>query len=371
MGEDGLFWRRLLEPLVDNIDAVGEISSDTLLRRPQHLRTALQMMGRVLLGGGWGWNIPFREDVAPALLTGVEAHAGGRLPSLAASAIGLVLAAHGHGRGWPVAAGGSQAIADSLLADLVNYGGKVCVATRLESLGEVAGSRAILLDVGVPGLLAIAGDRLPARYVRALERYRYGPGTCKIDYALSSPVPWATPEVTKAGTVHIGGTRAETAAAERAVLKGMHPDAPFVIVGQPTVLDPSRAPAGKHVRATTHVPQGSAEDMSEAVTRQIERFAPGFRETILEHHTTRAMDLAAMNPNLVGGNITSGEISVTQMVRRPILSTAPWRTPLPGVYLCSAATPPGASVHGMGGFHAMRLALRDVFGIDQMPPLKQ
>ena len=370
LGRDGPAWRRLFGPLVAEIDAVGDITGGMLLRMPKHPQTMAQLGLRALVGGGRGWNVPFADAIAPALLTGTAAHMAGRHPSLATAAVGLVLGTHGHGRGWPIPEGGSQAIAVALAADLVAHGGKIVLGVEVNDLGDVAGSRAVLLDVGVPGLLAIAGDRLPGRYRAALNRYRFGPGVCKVDFALSEPVPWAAPDVRQAGTVHLGGTRAEIAAAENAVLAGRHPEQPYVLVTQPSLSDPSRAPAGRHVLwAYTHVPRGSFEDRSEAIVRQIERFAPGFRETILAQRVTLAMEMAEHNPNDAGGDIGAGEISVAQLVKRPVLSSAPWRTPLPGVYLCSAATPPGPSVHGMGGFNAMRLALRDVFGIGEMPDL--
>ncbi|MGB3330892.1 MAG: NAD(P)/FAD-dependent oxidoreductase [Thermomicrobiales bacterium] len=370
LGADGPAWRRLVSPLLDHLDAVVALTSDTLLQRPAHLGTMMRLGLRTLAEGGRGWMLPFSGEVAPALFTGVAAHVAGMHPSLATAAAGLVLATHGHGGGWPIPAGGSQAIADALIADLVAHGGRVVLGVEVQDLAEVAGSRAVVLDVGVPGLRAIAGDRLPARYVRALDRYRFGAGVCKVDFALSAPVPWTHPEIAAAGTVHLGGTRGEIATAENAVQAGRHPDSPYVLVTQPSRFDPSRAPDGQHILwAYTHVPPGRGEDRTEAIVRQIERFAPGFRETILARHTTLATDLASANPNLVGGDIGAGEVSLLQLVKRPVLARAPWRTPIPRVYLCSAATPPGPAVHGMGGFHAMHLALREVFGIETMPHL--
>ncbi|MGC4189861.1 MAG: NAD(P)/FAD-dependent oxidoreductase [Thermomicrobiales bacterium] len=370
LGVDGPAWRRLFEPLVNDIEAVGEVTGGTLLQRPRNIRTMARLGLRALAEGGRGWDLPFRDEAAPALCTGSAAHMAGRHPSLSTAAVGLVLAAHGHGRGWPIPVGGSQAIAHALAADLVAHGGKIVLGVEVTDLAEVAGSKAVLLDVGVPGLLAIGGDRLPTRYIAALNRYRFGTGVCKVDFALSDPVPWAHPDLRRAGTVHLGGTREEIAAAENAVQDGRHPDRPYVLVTQPSVFDATRAPDGKHVLwAYTHVPRGSSEDRSEAIVRQVERFAPGFRETILAQRTTRAVEVADDNPNYAGGDIASGEVSVAQMVKRPVLSPAPWRTPLPGIYLCSAATPPGPAVHGMSGFHAMRLALKDVFGIAEMPDL--
>ena len=216
LGRDGPAWRRLFGPLVAEIDAVGDITGGMLLRMPKHPQTMAQLGLRALVGGGRGWNVPFADAIAPALLTGTAAHMAGRHPSLATAAVGLVLGTHGHGRGWPIPEGGSQAIADALAADLVAHGGKIVLGVEVNDLGDVAGARAVLLDVGVPGLLAIAGDRLPGRYRAALNRYRFGPGVCKVDFALSEPVPWAAPDVRRAGTVHLGGTRAAIAAAREA-----------------------------------------------------------------------------------------------------------------------------------------------------------
>ncbi len=236
-----------------------------------------------------------------------------------------------------------------------------------------ADSRAVLLDTS-PDLLLTAD--LPPRYERALRRYRYGTGVAKVDFALSGPVPWANPAVALAPTVHVGGSRREMAAAENAVVRGMQPGLnptiagggaprhPYVLVTQPSVVDPTRAPAGKHVLwAYTHVPAGSTQDATEAVTAAIERFAPGFRDVVLASAASSAAEIGAYNRNYVGGDIYAGALSMVQFVKRPVVSTAPWRTPVEGVYLCSSATPPGPSVHGMNGWWAAKLALRERFGV--------
>lgn len=374
LGRDGQAWRRLIGPLAAHGDAVGAItgggSSSLTANHWRDLPTAMRLAMRTFVEGGVGWNLPFREDVAPALFTGIAAHAGGRLPSLASAAVGLVLATHAHARGWPIPLGGSQAIADALAADLIAHGGEIVPGVEVTDLREVADSRAVLLDVGVPGFLVLAGDRLPRRYRAALRRFRSGPGVCKVDFVLSDPVPWTHPDLHRAGTLHLGGTRTEIVACGRAIHRGQHPDRPFAIVTQPSLFDPSRAPAGKHVLwAYAFVPNGSSEDRREAIVQQIERVAPGFRETILATHTMTATEMATYNPNYAGGDIAAGAASTAQLLARPIPSLTPWRTPLPGVYLCSAATSPGPGVHGMGGYQAMRLALKDVFGIESMPHL--
>lgn len=375
LGKDGPAWQRLIGPLAAQGDAIGRLTGGAPFAAMtdiawRDLPTMVRLGVRVLLEGGPGWDAPFREDVAPALFTGIAAHAGGRLPSLATAAVGLVLATHAHARGWPIPLGGSQAIADALAADLIAHGGEIVTGVEVKELGELADSRAVLLDVGVPALLALAGDRLPARYHATLRRFRSGPGVCKVDFALSEQVPWTHPDVRRAGTVHLGGTRAEIVAAGRAIQRGQRPERPFAIVTQPLLADPSRAPMGKHVLwAYAAVPNGSSEDISEAIVRQIERFAPGFRETILATHTMTATEIAAYNPNYTGGDIAAGAASTRQLLARPTLSRVPWRTPLIGVYCCSAATSPGPGVHGMGGYQAMRLALKDIFGIVQLPDL--
>jgi phytoene dehydrogenase-like protein len=275
---------------------------------------------------------------------------------------------HAHGVGWGFPRGGSQVIADALANELRRLGGEIVTDAPVRSLDDVRGSRAVLLDTS-PELLLTAD--LPSAYRRAIRRYRYGSGVAKVDFALDGPVPWTNPEVGLAPTVHLGGSREQIAAAENAVRRGLQPGVddlaprhPYVLATQPTVVDPSRAPAGKHVLwAYTHVPAGSTLDATELVTREVERFAPGFRDLVLASAQRTATDLAAHNANYIGGDIYSGEITLAQFVKRPVVSTAPWRTPVPGVYLCSSATPPGPAVHGMNGWWAAKLALRERFDI--------
>jgi phytoene dehydrogenase-like protein len=266
--------------------------------------------------------------------------------------------------------GGSQAIADSLADDLRAHGGTIETGIDVTRLDEVREAKAVLLDISVPSLIAIADEQLPDRYVARLRRFRRGQAVCKVDFALSAPVPWTNPDLSRTATIHLGGTRAEIAAAENGVMRGRHPDRPYVLMAQPSLVDGSRAPAGKHVLwAYTHVPNGSTEDRTEAIVRQVERYAPGFRETILASTSRTAAELAIYNPNYPGGDISGGALAFWQLVGRPVVSVSPWRTPVPGVYLCSGSTPPGPSVHGMCGWYAARTALRDVFGIRAMPNL--
>jgi phytoene dehydrogenase-like protein len=280
-------------------------------------------------------------------------------------AYGLLLAALAHGTGWPLVRGGSRRLAEAMIGRLRELGGTAEAGRPVRDLDDITRAPVILLDVTPRQFLAIAGDRLPAGYRRRIGRFRYGPGVFKLDWVLSGPVPWTDPGTSQAATVHVGGTMAEIAAAEADVARNRHPERPFVLVVQPCVADPSRAPEkpdkpeGRHVLwGYCHVPNGSDRDMTDEIEGQIERFAPGFKDLI---ETRRAHGPAALerhNPNLVGGDIGGGSARLAQFAARPVLSLNPWKTPLKGVYLCSASTPPGAGVHGMGGFHAARRALR-------------
>lgn len=362
LGGDGAQWRRLLEPLLRRVEGVVDFTGSQLLRIPHDPVAAILFGLRAIEQGSDLWNLRFRGETAMAMLTGVAAHAAGRQPSLATAGAGLLLAVHAHAGGWGFPVGGSQAIADAMVADLVAHGGSVETDRRVDTLAQLEPSRVTLLDTSTA--LLLTGD-LPAGYRRALGRYRYGSGVAKVDFALSGPVPWANPEVRQAPTVHLGGTREEIAAAERAVSRGTVPQHPYVLITQPSVLDSTRAPAGHHVLwAYTHVPAGSTLDATELVTSAVERSAPGFRDTVLASASRSAEELFRYNENYVGGDIYSGALSLRQLVKRPVVSTRPWRTPVDGVYLCSSATPPGPAVHGMNGWFAARLALRERFGIE-------
>ncbi|MEX0152527.1 phytoene desaturase family protein [Microbacterium sp. LMI1-1-1.1] len=370
LGVDGPAYERLMRPLVDHLRGVADFTGNALLRVPGDPLAAFFFGIRSLEQGGPWWNQRFRDEVVPALITGVSAHTILHQPSIAAGGAGLVLATYGHGRGWPIPVGGSQAIADAMIADVRAHGGVFLTGTEVTSLDELPPARAVLLDVTPRALVRLAGSRMPSGYRRKLERFRYGGGVAKVDFALSEPVPWTNADVARAGTVHIGGTRAEVAAAENAVARGELPDAPYVLAAQPTLFDPTRAPAGKHVLwAYTHVPPGSPADREEAVVRQVERFAPGFRDTILASTSRTAVDIAAWNPNFPGGDISAGAPSLPQLLGRPVYSPDPWRTPMDGVYLCSSSTSPGPGVHGLAGWQAALSALRHEFGTRLRPDL--
>jgi phytoene dehydrogenase-like protein len=368
LGPDAGAWRSLLGPLVTRWEAVAGTALGDLRRVPDRPGTALRLGWRMAEQGSRLWDARFRDDVAPAMLTGVAAHAITPLPGLAAAGAGLVLAALAHGVGWPLPRGGSQAIADALAAEVRRLGGRIVTASRVDSLDELPPARAVLLDVAPSGLSRLAGDRLPGRYARQLTAFRHGGAACTVDYALSGPVPWAAPACERAGTLHLIGSRREAMTAEREVAAGRHAERPYVLAVQPGVVDPGRAPAGRHVLATyAHVPNGSTVDVGAAVTAQIERFAPGFRDLVLAEHVVTAAGGQARNPNHVGGDIAGGAATAWQLVMRPVARWDPYRTPLPGVYLCSASTPPGPGVHGMAGVHAARRALRQRFGVRTDP----
>jgi phytoene dehydrogenase-like protein len=302
-----------------------------------------------------------RTPEGRALVAGMAAHSIRPLSAPLTGAFGLTLMMLAHTTGWPVVEGGSGELVKAMIAELTERGGSVVTGQWVERLDELPRARVVLLDVTPRQLLALARDRLPAGYGRAMRRFRYGPGVCKVDWALAGPVPWLAAECRDAGTVHVGGTLAEVAASEAQVNAGQHPDRPFCLVSQPGVVDPSRAPAGQaSLWGYCHVPSGSDRDISDRIEAQIERFAPGFRDLILARSVRTAKDLERDNPGYVGGDITAGAGTIRQTVGRPVLRWNQYRTPLPGVYLCSASTPPGAGVHGMCGFWAARTALADL-----------
>ncbi|MFT2710881.1 phytoene desaturase family protein [Clavibacter sp. Sh2036] len=370
LGVDGRAWRQLMGPLAASADRVAQFTNGPLLQVPRHPPTAIRLGLRALEQGSPLWNARFRGDVAPAMFTGVAAHAIQTMPSVSTAAAALSLGAYAHARGWPVPVGGSQSIVDAMVADLRAHGGEVITGSEVRRLRELPAARAVLFDTSARALARIASDRLPAGYLRALRRFRYGNAASKVDFALSGPVPWTDPELRCAGTLHVGGTRAEIQAAERDVAAGRHSDDPYVLVAQPSIDDPGRAPAGKHVLwAYTHVPAGSTVDQTEAITRQIERFAPGFRDLILASSSIDAVGMEEHDPNYIGGDIAAGAASVWQLLARPVLSPDPWRTPAAGVYLASSSATPGPGVHGMAGYQAARSALRHEFGITRGPDL--
>ncbi|NNH69712.1 NAD(P)/FAD-dependent oxidoreductase [Nocardia uniformis] len=372
LGRDGKSWGRLFGPLVRGWENLVDLVMSDLRQLPispgdlvrMNVGTEVRFARRLLEQATPLWNLRFREEIAPALLTGVAAHAIRPPRGFAGAGVAMLLGTLGHVRGWPVPRGGSQAIIDALAADLKDHGGKIITGHRVDAIDDFDDVRAVLLDLAPAEVRRIAENRLPAGYNAALHRFRYGGAACKVDFALSGPVPWQARGCERAGTLHLIGTRAEAMAAEKAVAQGRHAERPYVLAIQPGVVDPSRAPAGSHTFYTyAHVPNGSSEDISRAVIAQVERFAPGFRDLILATSVRTAATMPVHNANYVGGDISAGAMTLRQTVFRPVPRWNPYRTPLPGVYLCSAATPPGPGVHGMNGLHAARHALRREFGI--------
>jgi phytoene dehydrogenase-like protein len=358
LGPDADAWRALMEPFVRAWPGlVGDLLAP--LRLPRH-PVALAGFGLQALRSARGLaEARFAGEPARALFAGIAAHSMLPLETPLSAAVGLVLGAAGHAVGWPLPRGGSQSIADALASLLRSLGGEIVTGAPVTTLDDLPAARAVLLDVTPRQLLRLGGHLLPPGYRRSLARYRYGMGVFKIDLALDGPIPWAATACARAGTVHLGGTLGEIAAAEAAVARGEHPEHPFVLLAQQSLFDDSRAPAGKHtVWAYCHVPHGSTVDMAERIERQIERFAPGFRERILARHVLPPAALEAYNANYIGGDINGGVQDLRQLFTRPVARLVPYTTPARGLYLCSASTPPGGGVHGMCGHHAARAALR-------------
>jgi phytoene dehydrogenase-like protein len=360
LGLDARAYRKLMQPLADDWEA---LLADLLgpLRLPRHPIASLRF-ARAGLRSATGLACSrFAGARARALLAGNAAHSMQPLASRATAGFGLMLLMLAHGVGWPAAAGGSQAIADAMASLLRSLGGEIRSEREVRSLSELDDARAVLVDLTPRQILAIAGDELPARYRRALARYRYGPGVFKLDYALDGAVPWTAPECRKAGTVHVGGSLQEIAQAEADVARGRHASRPYVLVAQQSLFDPSRAPSGAHTLwAYSHVPNGSTVDAREAIEAQIERFAPGFRDLIRARSVMGPAEMQAHDANYVGGDINGGAADLRQLWARPVARPVPYATPNPRLFICSSSTPPGGGVHGMCGWHAARAALRGV-----------
>jgi phytoene dehydrogenase-like protein len=358
LGPGGASYARLMHPLVRSWPAL-EASLLGPPRWPRH-PLAMARFGALGLRSAAGVARTRLDGVAArALFAGLAAHSMLRLEQAASAAFGLVLGISAHVIGWPLPQGGAQRLSDALAAYLRSLGGQILTDTRVQSLDQLPAARALLCDVTPRQLLALDRHRLPGRYRRALGRYRYGPAAFKVDWALEAPVPWKAAACARAGTVHLGATDIEIAACERAVAAGEHPERPFVLLAQPSLFDPSRAPPGKQTLwAYCHVPLASTVDMTERIERQIERFAPGFRERIVARHVLAPAALERHNANLVGGDINGGTQDLGQLFLRPTART--YSTPAKGLYLCSASTPPGGGVHGMCGYFAARAALRDL-----------
>jgi phytoene dehydrogenase-like protein len=371
LGTDGPAWKSLFGPLVEHQDSVVEVALGDHRRIPHGMATATRMALRMLEQGSPLWHTRFGGDLAPALLTGVAAHAITPLPSLPAAGTAFLLGTLAHGCGWPIPRGGSQAITDALVADLLAHGGRVDTDTEATSLAALPSARAYIFDTTPWTLARVAGERLPARYRRALEGATHGNAAAKVDFVLSGPVPWTHPDLARAGTVHVGGSRAQMVEAESAVLAGRHADHPMVLTSDPAVMDETRINAAglRPFWTYAHVPADSTLDATEAVTAQVERFAPGFRDLIVASAAIPASRLSEHNANYPGGDIAGGRITLPHVLLGPVARWDPYSTPAPDVFIASASTPPGPGVHGMAGFHAARRVLRSVFGIRELPDL--
>ncbi|MEV0709008.1 phytoene desaturase family protein [Nocardia aurea] len=367
LGRDGAAWRGLFAPMVRHWEAVVELAMSDLRRLPRDPVTAARFGLRVVEQGTPLWNLRFDDEPAASMLTGIATHAITPPRAIPAAGAGMLLGTLAHAGGWGLPRGGSQAIPDALIAELERLGGRVHTDHRIDSLDEFP-DETVLLDLSPAELIRIGGHRLPDRYADRLRDFRYGGAACKVDFALSGPVPWTAEDCARAGTLHLVGTRSEAVAAERAVAAGRHADRPYVLAIQPGVVDSTRAPAGNHTFYTyAHVPNGSPRDVSAAVVAQVERFAPGFTDLILAKHVITAAEMPEHNANYIGGDISAGAMSLRQFLFRPVPRWNPYATPVSGVYLCSSATPPGPGVHGMNGLHAARHVLRSRFGIHTDP----
>ena len=359
LGVDGESYLNLIDPLRKQWPG---IVNDVL--GPLHFPgqpVALARFGLKALQSAKNISTRFQTMHAKGLWAGMAAHSIQPLTNLSTAAIGIVLMIAAHTRGWPIPAKGAQSIADALAGYFTSLGGKIETNFYVRRLEQLPSARAILFDVTPKQLLEIAGHTFSSIYKWQLRRYRYGMGVFKIDWALDAPIPFTAERCRTAGTVHLGNTWQEIELSEQQTWNGIHPEKPFVLLAQPTVFDSSRAPAEKHTAwAYCHVPHGSEKDMTDAIEKQVERFAPGFCERILARHTFTSSQLESYNPNYIGGDINGGVIDIGQLFTRPALRFSPYKTSTKGMYICSSSTPPGGGVHGMCGYHAAKRALREL-----------
>jgi phytoene dehydrogenase-like protein len=361
MGADAEAYRGLMTWPVDHAGLLIDTILEPLLRIPRspHKLVRLGLLAPVPMTR---LARRFTTPEVRGLFAGLAGHTVMPLSRPLTGAMAVVMAMIAHHRGWPVASGGSSAIIDAMAAHLRSLGGEIVTGWWVDSLDELPEAKAVVLDVAPAGLVRIAADRLPPRFIRRMEKWKYGPAVFKVDLALDGPIPWDYEPARRAGTVHLGGTLEEIAAGERAAWEGRADPNPYVILTQPSVIDPGRAPAGGHSAwAYAHVPQGHAGDSAEPILRQIERYAPGFRDAVVATHVAPPAHLEMYNPNNVAGTIAGGALTVGQTIGRPTWSLDPYTLPADGLYLCSAATPPGAGTHAMSGYHAATAALRRSF----------
>ena len=361
LGADGDAWRRLMKPLASHADDLFDDILRPIRLIPRH-PFVMARFGMDALRSSAAIAKRFHTDHGRALLGGCAAHAFVPLDWAGSASFGIVLAVAGHATGWPCARGGSVAIVNAMASYFRSLGGEIRTSHRVTSLRDVPPSRAVIFDVTPRQLASIAESDLPSSYLGKLRRFKYGPGVFKVDFALDGPIPWRAEECKRSATVHVGGTFEQIAEHEAAIWRGVTTKKPFVLVAQQSMFDDTRAPAGKHTGwAYCHVPNGSTEDMTDAIESQIERFAPGFRDRILAKHTINAAQYEAHNPNMIGGDIGGGANNLVQFVMRPFPSLDPYATPNPRLFIGSSSTPPGGGVHGMCGYWAAQSALKRVF----------
>lgn len=363
LGADGPMWKRTFGPFAANFADLAADALDSPVHLPRH-PVLFGLFGvNAALPASVSWR-RWRTPQARALFTGVAAHAMSRLDTPMSSSVGMLLTASAHARGWPVAVGGTGAIADAMVAELESLGGRIETGRTVRSIDELGDSDVVMLDVSPRNALTILGrNRVPRRQRRAYGKYRHGMAAFKVDFVINGDVPWTNADCRRAGTVHLGGTAEEVAAAEKMSADGVMPDKPFVLVGQQYLADPSRSSGTLNpLWSYAHVPQGFRGDATEAIIDQIERFAPGFRDIVVSHTSMSTGDLENYNANYVGGDILGGHSGMTQLLARPVLSPDPYHAGIPGTYLCSASTPPGAGVHGMCGANAAARALSELAG---------
>ncbi|MBN2366166.1 MAG: NAD(P)/FAD-dependent oxidoreductase [Calditrichaeota bacterium] len=362
LGEDAVNYSKIMKPLIRKWK---HILPDILgpLKIPAHPVSFLSF-GMLAVQSAYGFTFRnFRQHRAKALFSGMAAHSMLSLDQKFSAAVGLVLMLLGHTAGWPIPRGGSQKITNALLALFKSLGGEVETGKMVRTLKDIPDSRIVLFDTSPREMSRIAGERFHQSYRNQLERFRYGPGIFKIDWALREPIPFRSAQCSDSATVHVGGTLDEIAEAEEMVWQGRHPGRPFVILAQQTLFDPTRAPEGQHTAwAYCHVPSGSTVDMTRRIEDQIERFAPSFRDIIVQRHTMNSVDMETYNPNYIGGDINGGLLNWKQLFFRPAIRFNPYTTPDPGLFICSSSTPPGGGVHGMCGYQAAQTVLRRVFG---------
>ncbi|MFO8101876.1 MAG: NAD(P)/FAD-dependent oxidoreductase [Dehalococcoidia bacterium] len=361
LGADGQSYHKLMAPLVRNWEELlAELMGPPHL--PRHPLDMLRFAVSAFKSADRLARRRFEGERARALFGGLAAHSVLPLEKRGTAAFGLMFGSAAHAVGWPIAKGGSKSIAAALADCLTSLGGEIRTETLVRSLQDIPPARTVLFDVTPRQLSAITGAQFPESYRRRLNEHRYGPGVFKMDWVLDGPVPWQSPECAQSATVHLGGSLEEIAAAESEIWRGRHPGKPLVIAVQPSLFDPNRAPEGKHILwAYCHVPNGSDFDMSERIEAQIERFAPGFRRTVLARHVMAPADLQAYNPNCVGGDIAGGIQDIQHMLLRPAGWRRSYAMPAKGWYICSSSAPPGAGVHGMCGFHAAKIAIKEMF----------